>query len=130
MSDVGGGALNYEGDSERSLTLTASDTNWDAGSAVDDARPALSATAAATVHLTDVNDPPALASAGVHATGLVVPRDVPQGAEVASLASFVHDEDHDALAYAMVDDDDGSIASPLFDVHGESGRLTVGTLDM
>ena len=98
------GALNYEDPRlghTRSLTLVATDTDFDGDR---DGRGALSARAAITLVLGDVNDPPALASAGVHATGLVIPRDAPQGAEVASLASFVHDEDRDALAYTMVDD--------------------------
>ena len=71
-----------------------------------------------------------MAAAESNATGLVIPRDAPQGAEIASLASFVHDEDRDALEYTMVDDDDGRGAAPLFDVNRESGWLTVRTLDM
>ena len=120
------GALNYEDPHlghTRSLTLVATDTDFDG-------RGALRARAAITLVLGDVNDPPALVSAGKHPTGLVVPRDAPQGAEVASLATFVHDEDHDALAYTMVDDAEGRIAAPLFDVDGQSGRLAVGTPDM
>ena len=124
------GALNHEDPRlghTRSLTLVATDTDFDGDR---DGRGALSARAAITLVVGDVNDPPALRSAGVHATGLVIPRDAPQGAEIASLASFVHDEDRDALEYTMVDDDGGEIAAPLFDVNRESGRLTVGTPDM
>ena len=124
------GDLNYEDPQHghtRELTLVATDTDFDGDR---DGRGALSARAAITLTLGDVNDPPALASAGAHATGLVVPRDAPQGTEIAALASFVLDEDRDPLTYTMVDDDRGRSAAPLFRVDGESGQLTVGTLDM
>ena len=117
------GELNFESGSRRSMKLVARDSDWSGAGA-------LSSEMEVTVHLQDVNDPPRLVPTRGHATDLSMPRDMPLGAQITSLAEHVYDEDAgSSLTFTLDDDDDGEpeprMGAGWIAVDSETGALTL-----